>query len=338
MEIIRPQAVQSRAAPGLRRGEERGVALVLGEHEAAAILHGGRDVGEDVPPGVVEDGVDGVEAEAVEMKFLHPIHHVAQEKLAHGAVVVAVEVERVAPRRVVRGIEIILRVRAEIIAVGAEVVVNRVEHHGEAVRVGGVDERAQVVGVAVGTRGRVEHHAVVAPIPAAGEIRQRHDLDGRDAEFLEIFELADGGEESAFRRERADVQFVDHQIVQREARAGVLVLPRVRAGRHDLRGTVDTLGLEARERVGKRFVLLAVEAEFIKVARAAIGIDGLEETVVHGGEFHGARDRLAIAGKQHDLDAVRARCPDAVAHAGAFAVGGQVSAGRKFVGWHNEKA
>ena len=43
------------------------------------------------------------------------------------------------------------------------------------------------------------------------------------------------------------------------------------------------------------------------------GIDGLEKTIVHGGEFQGAPGRFAIAGEQHDFHTMRARRPKSTA-------------------------
>ncbi len=179
---------------------------------------------------------------------------------------------------------------------------------------GGVDERAQVVRLAVGAGGRVEHHAVVTPVPAAGKIRQRHELDGRDAEFLQVVELVDGGEERAFRRERADMQFVDHQIVSARPAVGCRRAATRTRRRHDLRRTVDTLGLEARERVGERFAFVAVEPEFVEVARAARRVVAWKIPPSPAGERHRAH-RLSVCGKNDGLDATRFRSPDAKADA-----------------------
>ena len=79
---------------------------------------------------------------------------------------------------------------AEIVAVGAEVVVDDVEDDGEAVAMRLVHEAAQVVGLAVDMRGGEEVDAVIAPAEAAGELGDRHHLDARDPEIGEVAELA----------------------------------------------------------------------------------------------------------------------------------------------------
>ena len=87
-------------------------------------------------------------------------------------------------------------------------VVDHVENDAHPERVGAVDERAQVVGLAVEVRGRIEVDAVVAPAEAAGELGHRHHLDERDAGVAQLFELAHGARKGAFPRERSDVHLV----------------------------------------------------------------------------------------------------------------------------------
>ena len=86
------------------------------------------------------------------------------------------------------------RIGGEIVPVRPEVVVDDVEedHQAEAVR--GVDQRLQLVRRAVGGVGREGQHAVIAPVALAGEIVDRHQLDGGDAE------LSQAGQRSRRRR------------------------------------------------------------------------------------------------------------------------------------------
>ena len=59
----------------------------------------------------------------------------------------------------------------------AEMIVDDVEHDAEAALMRRVDERAQVLRRAVAAIGREGQDAVIAPVPAADEIGDRHDLD-----------------------------------------------------------------------------------------------------------------------------------------------------------------
>ena len=101
--------------------------------------------------GIVEDGVDGVEAQAVEVVFLEPVQRVLDEEVAHdAAALLAVEVDAGAPGRLVTLGEERLGVGVEVVPGRAEVVVDHVEEHHQAERVRPVDEALQVVGPAVG--------------------------------------------------------------------------------------------------------------------------------------------------------------------------------------------
>jgi len=41
----------------------------------------------------------------------------------------------------------------------------------------GIDKRLEILRPAIGAVGRIEQHAVIAPVTAAREIRNRHQLD-----------------------------------------------------------------------------------------------------------------------------------------------------------------
>ena len=79
------------------------------------------------------------------------------------------------------------------VAVGAEVVVDHVEDHGEAQGVGAVDEAPEVVGRAVEPGRGEQVDAVVAPAEPAGEIGDGHELEDGDAQLGEVRELRLGG-------------------------------------------------------------------------------------------------------------------------------------------------
>ena len=97
-----------------------------------------------------------------------------------------VEGEPGAPRRVAAARDQGRRVGAEIVAFRAEVVVDDVEHHRDAVRVRGIDQRLEVLGAPVAGMRREEQHPVVAPAAAAGERGHRHQLDRRHAQGGEV--------------------------------------------------------------------------------------------------------------------------------------------------------
>ena len=98
-------------------------------------------------------------------------------------------------------------------------VVDDVEHDGEARGVRGVDQALEALRAAVARlRGR-QVDAVVAPAARARELGDRHDLDRGDPQLGEAGQVLDRGVERPLARERADVQLVEDEIALRHARA-----------------------------------------------------------------------------------------------------------------------
>jgi hypothetical protein len=124
-------------------------------------------------------------------------------------------------------------------------VVDDVEDHGKAARVGRVDEPPEIVGRAVVVRRREQIDAVVTPVARAGSFGHRHQLDRGDAERREVVEPRFDTGERARRRERADVQLVDDEVVARHA-APVVVGPLERRGIDEHRRPVRAFGLKPR--------------------------------------------------------------------------------------------
>ena len=80
---------------------------------------------------------------------------------------------------------------AEVVPLGAEVVVDDVQEDRQALGVAGVHQPLQAVRPAVAVLRRVGEHAVVAPVARARELADRHDLDGRDAQLAEVAQPGD---------------------------------------------------------------------------------------------------------------------------------------------------
>ena len=164
--------------------------------------------------GVVEDRVDGVEPQAVDVEVAHPLLGVLDRPLAHAALRV---VDRVAPERLVAVGEVGAE-RAERLVPRADVVVDDVEDHAETCGVRGVDEAREPLRAAVRLVRGVRVEAVVPPATLAGERRDRHQLDRRDAELAQAGEPRDDAAERSLVAERPDVELVDHELVEREPR------------------------------------------------------------------------------------------------------------------------
>src|SRR5690606_3504914 len=101
-------------------------------------------------------------------------------------------------------------VLAEVVAVGAEVVVDHIHEYHQALGVGTVDQLPQLIGRAVtGLRGEREH-AVVTPVALSRTLADRHQLDGGDTQFKQLRQpRLDAGKTTAGAR----MQFIDDRFM-----------------------------------------------------------------------------------------------------------------------------
>ena len=152
-----------------------------------------------------------------------------------------------------------LGVGVEIVPGRAEMVVDRVEIDHQPEPVGGVDQALEIVRAAVGAVGGVGLHAVVAPVARALEVGERQQLDGGDAERLEVGQPRLQAGIGALRRRGADMALVDHRLLERPPGPG-LVGPFEGARVDDLAEARDVLRLEARGGVGGDEVAVDAEA------------------------------------------------------------------------------
>ena len=188
--------------------------------------HRGRDLRHDVRRPGVGERVRRVEPQPIEPVLRDPRHRVVDDEAPHGVRARPIQVDAAAPRRAVVHGQVLRIELHQVRALGPEVVVDDVEDDGDVEPVSGIDEGAQIVGPAVVSRRRVEADAVVAPVAGAGELRDRHQLDGRDAEIVQLAEPLPRGRERAFPSEGADVQLVERELAWRP-RGPPLMLPAV---------------------------------------------------------------------------------------------------------------
>jgi hypothetical protein len=95
------------------------------------------------------------------------------------------------------------------------VVVDDVQKHHQSALMSGVDQGLQIVGPAVTRIRRVEQHAVIAPVPAARKIGERHELQCGDAGFNQMVELCHHCAIRAVLGERADMRFKENALFPR---------------------------------------------------------------------------------------------------------------------------
>ena len=249
------------------------------------------------------DGVHRVEAKAVEVEVAQPPPRVPGHEVADPVAARAVEVDGRPPGGPVRVGEVGAEL-AEVVAGRAQVVVDGVEDHREAAPVAGVDQPAQPFGAAIGGADGVEVHPVVAPPPPAGELGDRHQLDGVHPQVGEVVEAPDHAVEGPLGAEGAHVQLVDDRLPKGRRRPAC-VGPRELLV-DQLRGALDPVGLVGGAGVGQPGP--AVEAH--PVAQARHQARALEPEAAVLPTLHGE----ALAVLQHQLRAPGPRGPDRPAH------------------------
>ena len=157
------------------------------------------------------DGMNRVEPQSVEPIAFEPMEGIGDGERAHLRHAI---VYRMAPGRMRRGKEP-GRVAVKVVSLGPEVIVDHVEKHHQAAPMRFVDQVPQVVGTAVDAVGRIKQHTVVAPVPATGEIGNRHQLDCSYPDVGQMAELFDRGPKRSRCGERPDMKLQNGRILPR---------------------------------------------------------------------------------------------------------------------------
>ena len=98
----------------------------------------------------------------------------------------------------------------EIIPLGTEMIVDDVEGNGHAMPVGRVHEPLESIRTAVG----LLEHAVIAPVPCSGKLRDGHELHNRYPEFFQIIEAGNDRIKGPLRGKGPDMKFVDDILLE----------------------------------------------------------------------------------------------------------------------------
>ena len=289
--------------------------LVLGDQQEASIgrqrcVNGRGQFGQQVLFAAVEQRMGGVQPQAVEMVLVRPVAGVGDEEGSHRRTARPVQVQRVAPRRRVAIGKIRLAELAQVVAIRPKVIVDHVQQHGQAARVGRVHQAAQRLRAAVGARGREQAHAIVAPVALARKVGHRHQLDRRHAQVVQVVQPLDQRVERARVGRRPDMQLVDQRVFERDA-APIAIRPGERRRIDHLRGAVDAGGLKARGWVGAWIA----RVEPVEIARAWPNSADMAGEVAAGLRRQREHAGLALAIVQHHFDLAGVGGPDAKAHA-----------------------
>src|SRR5262245_38839203 len=130
----------------------------------------------------------GVQPEAVDMEFAHPISGILGDELAHRLRVRPIEVECVSPLGVMLVRQIRSRELRRVVSTGTKVVVDTIENNTQAERVRLIDERAKVIWASIKLSRREPVDAVVSPAELAGKSGDRHHLQCCDAQIAKVRE------------------------------------------------------------------------------------------------------------------------------------------------------
>ena len=201
MPVIGPLRVEM----GTGATEKPGWVVVVLHHEVrgpvARRISQGFDHHQD--EALIRDGLHRIITEAVEAVLKQPIQRVLEEVVAYLGFG---EVDGGTPDGMRALVEKRLGVDVDVRAVWPKVVVNHVEHDRDAQAMSGVDQGFQLVWRTVGGVWRIGQHAVIAPVPRAGEVADRHQLQHRHPKLGQLRQaLTDAGEAA----HQAHMHFVD---------------------------------------------------------------------------------------------------------------------------------
>ena len=208
-------------------------------------------------------------------------------------------------------LEVIGGILREVIPVRAEVIVHHIQNHCDALRMRRIHQFAEIIRPAVASGRGEELDSIVSPAAVAGEIRERHDLQGIHSELPQVCQALDGCKEGALRRKGAYMDLIDDEIAKIRT-APSRIPPFIRPGIDHLARAMDPLWLEARHGRGKcRFPM---QMDQVTIARTSQWIDGMKESVPSAHHRHRASHRTA-GGEDLNLHGLSFWRPDGVLHA-----------------------
>ncbi len=253
-EIVAPDRVEPVPLLVERRKQLGVVHIAFGDQvqlTTVVLLHLGKrltDLSDDMLRRLVENTVGRIEPQPVKVELLDPIDGVPHDVVAHHGAVFVIQSRCVSPHRLMP-LGNITPKRMQIISLGAKVVINHVQHHGQAALMRRVDQLLKLLGRAKRVAGGVKVGAVITPVPAAGRLGHRHQFQGRDSHVDQFVQPLDCRQVSPLLGKGADVQFVQDQPVFREP-SPRFVAPLVSAQVDQLGWAMNPFGLKMARRVG----------------------------------------------------------------------------------------
>ncbi len=196
----------------------------------------------------VDDCVNGIQTQGVDVVLLEPLQAVLNEEFPHAVAACLVEVDRVPPGRVVMAREIRPETR-QIVSFRPQMVVYHVENDGQAAFVASIDQALEPRGAPIAVLYRPQVNAVVSPVPPARKLGHRHQLNGRNAKFLQSVQVWNYAVKGPFGCEGPYMQLVNDVFLEPQAFPRVVGPGELRID--DFRRPVHTLRLELRAWIGQ---------------------------------------------------------------------------------------
>src|SRR5437763_686873 len=178
MKVVVPLRIETEAESIGGRDDARIIEVTLGDavdttpEFLAARAYGTREVLQKRLRGVIDDRVHGIDAQCIDVKLVDPLQRTMDEEPSHMIALLAVEVERVSPRRLVSIGEVRTELR-DVVSFRPEVVVDDVEDERKLARMARIGEMFESAHAAVRNLRRVDVDAVVSPIALTGKLRDR---------------------------------------------------------------------------------------------------------------------------------------------------------------------
>jgi hypothetical protein len=141
--------------------------------------------------GAVVDVLRGVQPQTIQMELVDPVAGVAMQNSRTGPESSPSKLMAL-PQSVVFSQKNCGANFCDVVAVGAEMIVDHVQDHAQAERMRPIHEAAKVVGRSIDMRGREPLHAVITPAESARKFGHRHHFQNSDAGFGKMRQLSLG--------------------------------------------------------------------------------------------------------------------------------------------------
>ena len=168
--------------------------------------------------------MDSIQPQPIKVVLRKPVKCVVDKEIAHHAAVWTVEVDRLAPRRLVPVGKELRRVSTQIIPFWAKVVVDHVQKNHQPFAVSRLNQPLQVIRPAILAIRSKEQNTVVTPVPFTRKVSDRHQFHRSEAEFRKVVETILHRCKCPFRSKGPHVNLINDRLFPGPP-APLLILP-----------------------------------------------------------------------------------------------------------------